>query len=140
MSKWLEYKPDIRDGLMVVGQYDAVKDDTLYYEVYSYPDLIYKGKYASSRFDSFERYCDKICTYDGIYLSRELFPDMNNDKCYLERIMVGHPHLILPNRQADINYYYNITKSFRPFNEVIDKYLKIYRESQYIKNFKNHFK
>ena len=116
MSNWLEGKPDIKNGLMVVGKYDARYDDTLYYDVYSYPNLKHIGRFIASRFEGnriYESYPgpdnEGFHTVGEFRVWRELYPNTENDYQWLEVLHYGYPDLVTkPGGPPSHTYVYSI--------------------------------
>jgi hypothetical protein len=134
MSKWLDGKPDIRNGLMVVGQYDPVYDNTLFYDVYNYPNLNYVGRFNSSRFDR-QRTCESYPPPDNkgfhtvgeFRIWRELYPNVLDSNQWLEVLHWGHPDLITkPGGPPSHTYVYSIV-NFQPvpFEKLVNNILDL---------------
>lgn len=50
MNKWLPGQPIIANDILISGFYNGHKDDTEYYDVYTYPTMEYINRFNSSRF------------------------------------------------------------------------------------------
>lgn len=127
-NNWLNGEPDIRNGLMCSGKYSYERDDTEYVDVYSYPNLKYIGRYNSSRFNNpghvQERY-PKLDSYGfrtvgSFQVWRDLFPNMNENGEYLERICWGHPDMITHAGGGDLSWHNSITSHPQDFNEIVE--------------------
>jgi hypothetical protein len=50
MNKWLPGRPIIANDILISGFYNGHKDDTEYYDVYTYPTMEYINRFNASRF------------------------------------------------------------------------------------------
>ena len=137
MSNWLEGKPDIKNGLMVVGKYDAIYDDTLYYDVYNYPNLKYIGRFITSRFEGKKIY-ESYPAPDNqgfrpvgeFRVWRELYPNTENDYQWLEVLHYGYPDLVTkPGGPPSHTYVYSIVNIQPvPFEKLVNNILDLRHE------------
>lgn len=137
-SNWLSNSPYIENGLMLVGEYDCETDDTLYYDVYSYPEGEKIGRFTSSRFSEAPRkettnpFIGKPRFVFSVY--RDLYPDEEREGLWLEHIHWGIPCVILSEemRKKMPREFLNriVEGEPRPFMEIVkeitDKYKKYY--------------
>lgn len=135
MSNWLEGKPDIKNGLMVVGKYDAISDDTLYCDVYNYPSLKYIGRFNTSRFEG-KRICESYPAPDNqgfrtvgeFRIWRELCPNTENDYQWLEVLHYGYPDLVAKPGDPLLShtYVYSIVNGQPvPFEKLVNNILDL---------------
>ena len=50
MNKWLPGQPIITNDILISGFYNGERDDTEYYDVYTYPTMEYINRFNASRF------------------------------------------------------------------------------------------
>lgn len=50
MNKWLPGRPIIANDILISGFYNGERDDTEYYDVYTYPTMEYINRFNASRF------------------------------------------------------------------------------------------
>lgn len=129
-NKWLDGEPDIRNGLMVCGDYDNVCDDTKHYDVYTYPDLKYVGRFNASRFSDpqlrpqGEQYPEFGKVKETRFtIWRTLFPNVDGSKQWLERINWGNAgNGVLP---FSYGHSYSIVNTNPvPFQDIIERIKK----------------
>lgn len=139
-NNWLSGAPDFKNGLMVSREYDPYQDDTTYYEVHTYPELNYIGKFHSSRFDKnviSEHYPPlrddrpegfqgsiKIShnPIEGFQVWRNLYPSSTVPFQWLQIVGYGYPSLILKTGNSDFEYEYSIIYSEpEPFEKIVEQ-------------------
>ena len=133
---WLEMEPDIRNGLMITGHYSSSRDDTEYYDVYAYPSLVYLFRYNSSRFNNTGHIHEHYPKHDEygflpvgeLKIWRDLYPCLNQNGYYLERICWGHPECITHNGTQALDWSYTITNYPRPFEEIVKEKITLYKQ------------
>lgn len=52
MNKWLPGRPIITNDILISGYYNGERDDTEYYDAYTYPTMEYINRFNASRFSN----------------------------------------------------------------------------------------
>lgn len=75
MNKWLPGRPIIANDILISGFYNGHKDDTEYYDAYTYPTMEYINRFNASRFSGEVKQENTHHTYPelGAYLNDEPF-------------------------------------------------------------------
>lgn len=75
MNKWLPGRPIIANDILISGFYNGHKDDTEYYDVYTYPTMEYINRFNASRFSGEVKQENTHHIYPelGAYLNDEPF-------------------------------------------------------------------
>lgn len=74
-NKWLPGRPIITDNILISGYYNGVRDDTEYYDAYTYPAMEYIDRFNASRFSDEAKQESTHRTYPelGAYLNNKPF-------------------------------------------------------------------
>jgi hypothetical protein len=143
-SNWLPGEPYFVKNLMITRQYEPGIDDTKFYEVYTYPELEYLGKYYSSRFDKHhilhETYPDIISPLvgdaqgnnlrdvifeEGFRAWRDLFPHCTNPQQWYQIIGYTFPDLKVTSVDgypSTVAFDHSIVKgSITPFAQIVEQ-------------------
>lgn len=73
MNKWLPGRPIITNDILISGYYNGERDDTEYYDAYTYPAMEYINRFNASRFSDEVKKENTHFTYPelGAYLNNE---------------------------------------------------------------------
>lgn len=77
MNKWLPGRPIIANDILISGFYNGHKDDTEYYDVYTYPTMEYINRFNTSRFSGEVKQENTHYKYPelGAYLNDEVLSE-----------------------------------------------------------------
>lgn len=75
MNKWLPGRPIITNDILISGFYNGERDDTEYYDAYTYPTMEYIDRFNASRFSGEVKQENTHLTYPelGAYLNDKPF-------------------------------------------------------------------
>lgn len=143
-SNWLPGAPHFYNGLMISGKYDSTKDDTEYFQVYTYPELVNLGKFSASRFSEkqvISQYYPELCDkdgpiFDGVKIKdthlncfrvwRDLYPHISNNFQWLQVVSYGLFDVLRDTMQFEYSVVY-----FEPlpFEEIVETCKQKYNSS-----------
>ena len=77
MNKWLPGRPIITNDILISGFYNGERDDTEYYDVYTYPTMEYINRFNASRFSGEVKQENTHLTYPvlGAYLNDKVLSE-----------------------------------------------------------------
>ena len=144
---WLKGRPVILNGWLISGDYDGATDDTKYYDVYTYPQLEYIGKFNSSRFNNpsavRDRYPALKVDYNGhiqaselgeFRVFRDLFPSEIHSNQWLQFISWGFPDLIPIDEGDNVVYEVSVINGEpEPFDNIVKRIMETKKGKLYDK-------
>lgn len=116
---WFNQAPEICDGIMLIGHYDAEIDDTEFYEVWKYPSLEYIGNVSASRFGSKPIKRESFTDNKHYTVCRDVMPFEGKENMWLERIHYGYLSFSGLDRREPLAYsVYRIVDKVKTFKEI----------------------